>query len=124
MIKIAEWIGDDEADKYKESVGGMGGFFNAGHIHDSKPKQKNMRWKDYLAVFDKEYHKYLEAIRRNVLENDLKLSGHDHQWSGAGIPLFSDKTVGRFSMRAWGDLMAAIWSEKEDRDYNYMNFYM
>ena len=40
------------------------------------------------------------------------------------MPLFSDGKVATFSFRGWGDLMAAIWSEAEDKDYGYMDFYM
>jgi hypothetical protein len=32
--------------------------------------------------------------------------------------------VATFSYRGWGDIMAAIWSEEENKDYNYMDFYM
>ncbi len=38
--------------------------------------------------------------------------------------MFNDGTAGMFSFRAWGDLMAAIWAEHENRDYGYMDFYM
>jgi hypothetical protein len=28
------------------------------------------------------------------------------------------------TFRAWGDFMDAVWSEEEDRDMSYMDFYM
>ena len=31
--------------------------------------------------------------------------------------------VGKFSFRAWGDLMAAIATVKDGKDHNYMEFY-
>lgn len=39
-----------------------------------------------------------------------------------GCPVFSDGTVSRMSFRAWGDFMAAVWSEEEDKDYCYVDF--
>ena len=40
-------------------------------------------------------------------------------------PVFDDGTVGSFSFRAWGDLMAAIWNTEENTNkYSYMDFYM
>jgi hypothetical protein len=41
-----------------------------------------------------------------------------------GVPVFEDETISTFSYRAWGDLLSAIWSEEENKDYNYMAFYM
>ena len=48
----------------------------------------------------------------------------EHQNDDHGVPKSDDDTVGLFSFRSWGDLMAAIWSEEEDKDYDYLNFYM
>lgn len=114
-MEVVEWIAYEVADEVpdEKNVGGMGGFFNSG-----------MRWKDYLAAFGEEYHPYAEAIKKNVLELRLKIGGDDHQYSENGVPLFSDGKVASFSYRGWGDLMAAIWAEEEDRDYSYMDFYM
>jgi len=112
-IEVKEWIDDDEADKYECSVGELGGWFAKGH-----------RWKDYIEAVREEIRPYCEAIRRSVIKNGLKITGDKHQHGGSGVPLFTDDTVGQFSYRAWGDLMAAIWSTEENRDSHYMEFYM
>jgi hypothetical protein len=40
-------------------------------------------------------------------------------------PVFDDGTVGGFSFRAWGDLLAAVWNTAEGTTkYSYMSFYM
>lgn len=111
-MKVAKWIPYKESENYTESVGGLGGFFKNG-----------MRWKDFIESFTNETKPYFEAIRTDVIEKGLRLNGDQHQYSDSGVPLFEDNTVGKFSYRAWGDLMAAIWSEQEDKDYSYMDFY-
>jgi len=113
MIKVTKWISYEEADKMDLSIGGTGGFFS-----------KGMRWKDYIEGWGDKAKPYAEAIRNSVIEQKLLLTGYEHQNSQQGAPLFSDNTAGTFSFRAWGDLMAAIWSEETNIDYSYMDFYM
>jgi hypothetical protein len=36
--------------------------------------------------------------------------------------LFSDDTIGRLGPKEWGDLLAAIWSEYDNKDYSYAGF--
>lgn len=116
-IKVKRWIPYSYASKYRESpCGGMGGFFNF--------MEKGQRWNDYVSLFHKRAIPYINAIRDSVLANNSRITGEDHQYSDNGVPLFSDNTVGLFTYRAWGDIMAAIWSEEEDKDYSYMDFYM
>jgi len=115
-IKVIEWISEKDCADKDVSIGGLGGWFNF--------NEKGKRWKDYLDATKKELHPYCEAIRKSVIEKKLRTTGDQHQHSGSGVPLFNDDTIGSFSYRAWGDLMAAIWSEEEDKDYNYMDFYM
>jgi hypothetical protein len=111
MVSVVDFITSEEHEKfnYEVSIGGLGGFFKEG-----------MRWNYYICNFDKK--DYYEAIREYVIKNNIKQGGDWHQIEG--IPLFSDNTVGSFSFRAWGDLLAAIWSEYENKDYCYMDFYM
>lgn len=112
-MKVTSMISYEQAGNYTESFGGMGGFFGAG-----------MRWKDYLDAFEEEKWPYAEAVREYIIANAIKRGGDWHQNSDQGVPLFHDGTVATFSFRAWGDLMAAIWSEEENRNYSYMDFYM
>jgi hypothetical protein len=37
--------------------------------------------------------------------------------------MFSDGSVATFSLRGWGDLLAAVYSERDNKDYCYMDFY-
>lgn len=123
-MKVIRWISRRESEKYKKSIGGLGGWFNAGYIHEDQKDQKGQRWKDFIEIWKEEVRPYFEAIRESVLEKRIKMTGEEHQYGLDGIPLFEDNTVGCFSFRAWGDLMAAIWSEKENKDYTYMDFYV
>lgn len=82
-----------------------------------------MRWQDYIDVFEPDVHKYAEALRKSIVENNVRATGSDHQNVDGLAPIFSDGTSATFSYRGWGDLMAAVWSEEEDKDYCYMDFY-
>ncbi len=115
-MKVIKWISEKESEGKKESIGGMGGWFNF--------KETGLRWKDYIEIWQDIAKPYAGAIRESVVKNKLRLTGNDHQYSGSGVPLFEDDTIGSFSFRGWGDIMAAIWSEEENKDYNYMDFYM
>jgi len=112
-IKVVDWISYDEAENKENSFGGLGGWFDNG-----------MRWKDYLEACTPKSRQYPMAIRKAVIERQLKEGGDWHQSSDTGVPLFSDGTVATFSYRSWGDIMAAIWSQEDDCDYSYMSFYM
>lgn len=112
-MKVIGWIGYDEIeDGFEQSFGCMGGFFDDG-----------MRWKDYIDLVEPEYKSYAEALRKEIIEKGIRYNGSQHQNMPDGIPVFSDGTYALFSYRGWGDIMAAIWSEHEDTDYCYMDFY-
>ncbi len=111
--KVTAWISSKDAERQKVAIGGLGGFFADG-----------MRWKDYIEIRNNETRFYAEAIRKDVQKNNIRITGQNHQELDNGVPLFDDGKVGTFSYRAWGDLMAAIWSEAENKDYRYMDFYM
>lgn len=115
-LSVERWIGYDEAEALPEApLGGFGGWFGRDAPH---------RWADYLARSGETIAPYAEALRAEVLRLGLKKGGDWHQEDAQGVPLFSDGTVALFSYRAWGDFMAAVWSEAENRDYQYMDFYM
>ncbi len=112
-MHLLGWIDYSEVeDGFEESIGGFGGFFVGG-----------MRWKDYIEQYNEKGAEYAEALRAGVLERKLKYNGSEHQNSIEGVPVFSDGTIATFSFRAWGDLIAAVWSEEENIDYSYMDFY-
>lgn len=111
-MTVIEWIAYDDTEKYQSSIGGLGGFF-----------QDGMRWNDFIERFTEEAQVYFEAVRTDVIAKGIRLTGQQHQYADNSVPVFEDNTVGTFSYRAWGDLLAAIWSEYEDKDYCYMDFY-
>ena len=119
-IKVIKWISYEDAEilskigMLKENnIGGLGGWFQDGH-----------RWKDYIRRFKREAHPYQEALRREIIEKNIKYTGEEHQELSQGVPVFSDFTMATYSYRGWGDLMAAIWSTEENKDYSYVDFYM
>ena len=78
---------------------------------------------DFLKEFNEDAHPYFEAMRAAILKKKIRQGGFWHQSSDdKGMPLFEDDTVGSFTFRAWGDVMAAIWAEQDGKDYNYVSF--
>lgn len=113
-MKVEKWIPYDKTVHAlpDNDIGGFGGWFEEGH-----------RWKDYIKMFNDSSCEYVEALRTDILERKIRNGGNWHQSTNAkGVPVFSDGTVATYSMRAWGDLMAAIYSEIEDVDYSYCDF--
>ena len=66
----------------------------------------------------------VQLIGNEVLEHGYCFSGQDHQNASTGVPVFSDGTCLRASMRAWGLVMAAIYSAIDEVDLSYMDFYV
>jgi len=125
-MRVTCWIDAKEAEDKKKSIGGMGGWFGIDmEKKDAEGRwgKAHHRWNDYIEAIKPETREYAEAIRESVLANNIKTTGAEHQNDADGVPLFEDGTVGEFSMRAWGDIMAAVWSEAENKDYTYLDFY-
>ena len=111
-LHVVSWSEEDaQAIGGGTAIGWWGGFFERG-----------MRWKDYLAAFNLKVHPYLEVARRSAVEHGIKASGEQHQYDGV-TPVFSDGSIFAMTFRAWGDFMAAVWSEEEDADMSYIDFY-
>jgi len=112
--RVIGWVSyESVTDKGLPAIGGWGGFTERGH-----------RWKDFVDGLDGCAAEYYEALRRELIETTLRRGGDWHQNSDRGVPVFDDGTIGLFTFRAWGDLLAAAWAEHEDQDYSYMDFYM
>lgn len=60
----------------------------------------------------------ISLIKEEIIKNKYRFSGEEHQNSLTGVPVFSDGTCFRASMRSWGMIMAAIYGG------TYMDFYM
>lgn len=120
-MKVVRWTSGDE--ELEVSFGSLGGWFNAGHIHGPERGGVGHRWRDYIDGMEPKGVEYAEALRAEILRLGLTRGGDWHQGE-EGTPVFSDGTCASFSYRAWGDLLAAVWSEEHDLDYTYMSFYM
>jgi len=117
-ITVVKWVAYDSPylKEMEESIGGLGGWFGFREDHT---------WDDYIATVPREYQKYVIALKKECHSKNIKYTGEQHQYSGSGVPVFSDNTYGSFSYRGWGDLMAAIWTDPDKGEYyNYMDFYM
>ncbi len=113
-VEVVGWVHYDSVpSEGLNCIGGWGGCIEQGD-----------RWKDYLETWDEDDVPFVESLRNEILRLKLKQGGDWHQNDAEGVPVFNDGSAGMFSFRAWGDLMAAIWAEHEDRDYSYMDFYM
>ena len=73
---------------------------------------------------DNELSELLAALKEEIFNNKYCFSGEAHQYSMTGVPVFSDGTCIRMSMRAWGYLMAGIYSDVHGINLSYMDFYM
>lgn len=119
-MKVVDWISYPESETRTESFGGMGGWFGAnGRSWDAKHT-----WADYLERWKPDAHPRAEALRTAIVDGRIWESGDWHQCEGGnGVPVFDDGTVASFSFRAWGDLLAAVWTQQLGRQYCYMDFY-
>jgi hypothetical protein len=63
-------------------------------------------------------------IREDIIKNRYYFSGEEHQYSFTGVPVFSDGTCFRASMRCWGYLMSTIYLGPNNEELSYMDFYM
>ncbi|NKB20941.1 MAG: hypothetical protein GKS01_10620 [Alphaproteobacteria bacterium] len=109
-LSVISWDEDDTPEG-GSALTWWGGFFENG-----------MRWKDYVGEFDAKTQRYMEVARHSAIENKVKVSGGVHQ-SGGITPVFSDGAYFLMSLRSWGDFMAAVWSEEENKNYSYLDFY-
>lgn len=64
-------------------------------------------WELYIGEWSEAARPHLECLKAHIVENGIRNGGFWHQ--AEGIPQFSDGVYLFLSMRAWGDLMAAIW---------------
>jgi hypothetical protein len=112
--RVVAWVSTDEAERHgTKDIGGWGGLISKGD-----------RWIDYIANMKPEFVEYHAALREAILGRGLRRGGDWHQNAPDGVPMFDDGAVATFSFRAWGDLLAAVWAQHDERDYWYMDFYM
>ena len=71
-----------------------------------------------------EIKELVQLIGDESVKHGYAFSGQDHQNALTGVPVFSDGTCLRASMRAWGQIMSAIYSAVDGMQLSYMDFYM
>ena len=91
---------------------------------------KIVGWTDFESNFptktinNEELYEIIKLIREEIFINKYVFSGEEHQNSLTGVPVFSDGTCFRASMRCWGMIMALIYAGPNDEKLTYMDFYM
>lgn len=115
MPEIVRWMAFDGIDGLGEvvDIGDWGGTMT-----------EAMRWADFVADLDPAHVAHYEALRQAIVARGLRRGGDWHQNAPDGVPVFDDGAIASFSFRAWGDLMAAVWSGVDGRGYGYMDFYV
>ena len=73
---------------------------------------------------EKELKKVLKVVKKEISKNNYSFSGAIHQNSSNGVPVLSDGTCLRCSMRFWGEIMKDVYSKKLKQELSYMDFYM
>ena len=71
-----------------------------------------------------EMDEIISLIRDEIIEHRYYFGGEEHQNCSTGVPVFSDGTCFRASMRCWGYLMSTIYVGPNDEELSYMDFYM
>ncbi len=87
-------------------------------------------WADYDSDYpdasyaERPQEEYIDAIIDEIINNKYVFGGDTHQNNPHGVPVLSDGTAVRFSMRAWGVIMATAHGNKtDDGTPNYMDYY-
>lgn len=75
-------------------------------------------------VNGEELNEIIYLIQEEIYNNNYIFGGEDHQNSFTGVPVFSDGTCFRASMRCWGSIMAPLFAGPNGESYTYMDFYM
>ena len=126
-MKIEKWIKYEEAEgKEENGLGGSGGWFGYDEMNRDAAGRWTMsrgRWPDYLDHFEPKVRSMLEELYQSIVANRIRCTGEEHQHGAVAVPLWDNGKVDTYSMRAWGDLMAAVWSTEDNKDYGYMDFY-
>lgn len=71
-----------------------------------------------------ELNSALTAVRNAIVQGRYMFAGEDHQMQDRGVPVLSDGTAFRCSMRVWGNIMASIYLKPNGERFSYMDFYM
>ena len=73
---------------------------------------------------EKELKRVLKVVKKEISKNNYSFSGAIHQNASNGVPVLSDGSCLRCSMRFWGEIMKDVYSKKLKQELSYMDFYM
>ncbi len=91
---------------------------------------KIIGWTDYDSSYpsanitNETMNDYISCVVNAIVESGYMFSGKDHQNSDTGVPVFSDGTCLRASMRTWGTIMTFAYPEIDGCKTDYMDFYI
>lgn len=71
-----------------------------------------------------EFKEVILLIQQEILDNKYDFSGEEHQNALTGVPVFSDGTCFRATMRSWGSIISVLFKRDDGSDCSYMDFYM
>jgi hypothetical protein len=67
-----------------------------------------------------DFNECYDLVKEYCLTNRVRISGVDYQLEG--LPVIDDKYVFLVTQRAWGDLMAEVWSVVDGVRYRYVDW--
>ncbi|MBQ7308090.1 MAG: hypothetical protein IJW82_06155 [Clostridia bacterium] len=91
---------------------------------------KIVGWTDFeceyptIKVEPNDMRAVINLIQDEIEVNGYSFSGEEHQCMPTGVPVFSNGTCFRASMRCWGSIMASIYCGQDNEELSYMDFYM
>lgn len=115
-IFVKKWV---KISEFKDFSG-----FDIMFIQSGGVVERGYRWVHYISLVEEWQRPYMEAVREEIIRKGIKWTGKEMQENPKGAPVFNNGKLGLFTWRAWGDLMAATWAERENTDYSYIDFYM
>ena len=91
---------------------------------------KIVGWTDFDSDYptktltNEEINDIVNMVAIEIASKGYVFGGEDHQNASTGVPVFSDGTCFRASMRAWGLIMASVQKGLTGNDVSYMDYYM
>ena len=70
-----------------------------------------------------ELDEIISLIIDEIINENYVFSGEEHQYAKTGVPVFSDGTCFRASMKCWANIMANIYVDPDGKPYDLMEFY-
>lgn len=91
---------------------------------------KIVGWTDFESAYQtrkyngEELSEIIYLIQNEIVNKGYIFSGEEHQNGLTGVPVFSDGTCFRASMRGWGYIMSGCYTGPDGMELSYMDFYM